>query len=88
MKVDFKESFAKDLGKIKDKKLLASVQGIIEQTETAESLREIKKIKKIKGYKIYYRIKVGNYRIGIKFENDLLTFVRFLNRKDIYRYFP
>ncbi|MFQ5630329.1 MAG: type II toxin-antitoxin system RelE/ParE family toxin [bacterium] len=80
MKVDFKESFAKDLRKIKDRKLLASVQGIIEQTETAESLREIKKLK---GYKIYYRIKVGNYRIGIKFENDLLTFVRFLSRKDI-----
>jgi len=36
----------------------------------------------------YYRIKIGDYRIGMTVEGNLVTLVRFLHRKDIYRYFP
>ncbi len=46
------------------------------------------------GYSNKYRIRLGNYRIGISIENnknydfDIFWFERFLNRKNIYRYFP
>ncbi|MFN7201715.1 MAG: type II toxin-antitoxin system RelE family toxin [Aphanizomenon sp.] len=33
-------------------------------------------------------MRVGNYRIGISVNNDLVTLVRILHRKEIYRYFP
>ncbi len=36
----------------------------------------------------YYKIRVGDYRIGIKFEHETLTFERILHRKDIYKVFP
>ena len=36
----------------------------------------------------YFRIRIGDFRIGLRLENDTLIFVRCLNRKDIYRYFP
>ena len=36
----------------------------------------------------YYRIRVGDYRVGFVFEQGAVTFVRCLNRKEIYRYFP
>lgn len=32
--------------------------------------------------------KLGDYRIGVALENDAVVFVRFLNRIDIYKYFP
>lgn len=36
----------------------------------------------------YYRIRIGNYRLGLKQEQDTLTLLRFMHRKDIYTYFP
>lgn len=43
---------------------------------------------KLKGYQTYYRIRFGNYRVGVGYEEDVLTFQRVLHRKEIYRYFP
>ena len=37
---------------------------------------------------IRYRLKLGDYRIGLALENDIVVFVRFLDRKDIHKYFP
>ena len=31
---------------------------------------------------------VGDYRVGLVFEHGDVTFVRCLDRKEIYRYFP
>ena len=88
MKVEFKSSFAKDLKKLNEKDLKAQVRQVIELVERAGSLQEIKDAKKLKGGDRYYRIRIGNYRVGLILEGDTVTFVRFLHRKDIYRYFP
>jgi len=45
-------------------------------------------VKKLKGYKSAFRIKTGNYRIGLIIENDEAIFVAILHRKEIYRNFP
>jgi len=88
VKVEFRESFAKDLKGVKEKGLLRRVRELIEATEKANSLAELSNLKKLKGGGNYFRSRVGEYRIGIVFENDTIVFVRFLNRKDIYKYFP
>lgn len=88
MKVEFKESFLKDLRPVKDKNLLSRVKETIENLEKAEKLEEISNLKKLKGEHGYYRIRVGDYRVGLKIESGEVTFVRMLNRKDVYRYFP
>ena len=36
----------------------------------------------------YYRIRIGDYRIGIKGEGDVIVLMRVMHRKDIYRVFP
>jgi mRNA interferase RelE/StbE len=51
-------------------------------------LGEIIHVKKLKGSEDYYRIRIGNYRVGIILADDTVIFVRFLHRRDIYRYFP
>jgi mRNA interferase RelE/StbE len=60
------------------------IQNIIE----AENSTEISGLKKMEGSKYSYRIKMGNYRIGIEIKNNEIMFMRFLHRKDIYKYFP
>ncbi|HEU0143680.1 MAG TPA: type II toxin-antitoxin system RelE/ParE family toxin [Nitrososphaera sp.] len=88
MKVDFRESFAKDLKGIKDKGLLNRVRELIESVEKADSLVNMPNFKKLKGGGNSFRVRIGDYRIGIALEDDSVVFVRFLNRKDIYKYFP
>jgi len=89
MRSDFRKSFARDLKANKtDQDLLNRVREIIEEVEKADKFSEIKNLKKLKGESTYYRIRSGRYRIGVKIEDNLVTFIRVLPRKDIYRYFP
>jgi mRNA interferase RelE/StbE len=88
VKLLFKESFAKDLEKITDREFLAQVRRVIETIETAPTLREIPHMKKLLASGKYFRIRIGQYRIGLIAERDRITFVRCLHRRDIYRYFP
>ncbi|MFH1076788.1 MAG: type II toxin-antitoxin system RelE/ParE family toxin [Pseudomonadota bacterium] len=88
MNVQFRASFSKDLRNIKNKNLLDRIKGVIENVENAQRLEDISNLKKLKGRNIYYRIRSGEYRIGLIIENNTIVFVRCLNRKEIYRYFP
>ena len=88
MKVEFRDSFAKDLKGVKAKDLLQRIREVIEVIEKANSLAELSNLKKLKGGGNYFRVRVGDYRVGIVLENDTIIFVRLLNRKDIYKYFP
>ena len=88
MKVGFKNSFLKAVSKIPDKQLKLKIATVIEDAEKAESLNEIKNLIKLKGYSDYFRIRLGQYRIGLKLENDVFFFVAFAHRKDIYKTFP
>jgi mRNA interferase RelE/StbE len=88
VKVDFKKSFTKDLKKVRNKELLQQVKKAIEQVEQASNLQALSNLKQLRGQSSYFRIRLAEYRIGIKIEGDLVIFVRFLHRKEIYRYFP
>ena len=89
MKTTFKKSFAKDLKThSRDKTLLARIQETILEVEAADSITYIKNLKKLKAEGSYYRIRVGNYRLGLIIEDETAIFVRVLHRTEIYRYFP
>ncbi|MFO0790448.1 MAG: type II toxin-antitoxin system mRNA interferase toxin, RelE/StbE family [Pirellulales bacterium] len=88
MNVAFRRSFTRDLRKIKQRQVLKSVQRAIESVEAAELLTDIANLKKLVGYDTFYRIRVGDYRIGVVIEAGEVDFVRCLHRRDLYRYFP
>jgi mRNA interferase RelE/StbE len=88
VKVEFRDSFAKDLRGVKASGLLGKVREVIESVENADSPAELSNLKKLKGGGNYFRVRVGDYRIGIALDGDTVIFVRFLNRKDIYKHFP
>ena len=89
MNTDFKTSFLHDVKKVKDQSLKAKVRQAIQDVEEATSKQDIPELRKLKGNKkgIYYRIKIDHYRIGVTIENDMVVFVIFRPRKDIYKFF-
>lgn len=88
MKYRIDKSFARDVDKLTDKAALKKLQDLIGNLDKAQTLREIVHLKKIEGFDSFYRVKIGDYRLGMEVSGKELVFIRFLHRKDIYRYFP
>jgi len=88
MNVEFDKSFHKALKKINQKSLFPKIEEIINECEKAASVQEISNIKKLSGFVHFYRIRIGDYRIGIEISNNTITFITIANRKDIYKKFP
>ena len=88
MNVEFRKSFEKDLNTLRDESLLQRIQAVIEEVEAAENFGDVSNLKKLKADGNYYRIRIGDYRIGIAFDENIVIFVRVLHRKEVYRYFP
>jgi mRNA interferase RelE/StbE len=89
MIVEFDKSFSKSLDKIKDPATLQRTEKAILKLEKAYSLKDVKNLKKLSGFKNYYRIRVGDYRIGLEqIDNKTLRLIIIAHRKDIYKKFP
>ena len=90
MELIFKKDFKKDIERIKDRKLLKKLKEILLELENAKSLSQLKNLdlKPLKGSENYYRIRIGQYRLGFKKEENRLIILRFMHRKDIYKDFP
>jgi mRNA interferase RelE/StbE len=89
VKFRIEKSFDRDVDRIRDKTLLRKLRTFISALEHAETLQEIPHIKKIEGYKSFYRMKIGAYRLGMEaISQKEVILRRLLHRKDIYRYFP
>jgi mRNA interferase RelE/StbE len=88
VKVAFRQSFVRDLKNIKDKRVVEQVKQAIAQVEAADNVHKVGGLTKLGGSSGYYRLRVGDYRIGIALEADEVAFVRCLHRREIYRYFP
>jgi mRNA interferase RelE/StbE len=84
----FRQSFDEDLSGIHDPALRRRIKKVLEQVEAARTFQNIPNLKRLEAKGKYYRIRVGDYRLGFVFEHGVVTFVRCLNRKEIYRYFP
>lgn len=89
MKIRYEAGFEKDLRCVRtNKNLLNKIKELIEEIKQADEISSVNNIKKLKGYDSFYRIRIGDYRIGIEIVDCNVIFARILHRKDIYRYFP
>jgi mRNA interferase RelE/StbE len=61
---------------------------VFKELPKANSIFELGNVEQMKGYPSYYKIRFGQYRIGLKMKEDRVILERALHRKDIYRYFP
>jgi mRNA interferase RelE/StbE len=89
MKILYTNSFSKDLDRIRHQaKIKKRLLELIDKIKQIGSLADLNDVRKIVGYQGYYRIRVGDYRLGIKVTENSIEMVRFLHRKEIYRRFP
>ena len=88
MNIEFEKAFVRDFRKLKSKELANSISEAIKQVSEASASNEIANLKKLSGYKSAFRIRIGDYRIGVIIETNIVTFVAFAHRKDIYKRFP
>ena len=88
MNVQIDRSFEKDTRKIKDGTTLEKIADCIENIQAVTGISEIMGIKKLRGFKNSYRIRIGDYRLGVLIIGNTVQFIRCLHRKEIYRYFP
>jgi mRNA interferase RelE/StbE len=51
-------------------------------------LGAIPNVKVMKGHPDYFRVRIGDYRLGLKRIDGGVKIIRFLSRGDIYRKFP
>jgi len=84
----YKKTFLKDLTKLhlQDRKKIENL--VFANIPKLNNIFGTQDIKKMKGYKEYYWIRIGDYRIGCKIEGQEITFYRVKSRDDIYRVFP
>lgn len=91
MKVFFKNSFIKDFSSLPANIKNEIREICVEIFPKLKSLANFKEhnIKKISGFSKYYRIRIGEYRVGFKKDADgSIVFMRTRHRKDIYKVFP
>ena len=89
MEVSYRKLFLKDLKKLKKLKIYDKIyQLVFEDLPCVEKIEKISSLKRLKGSKRRYRIRIGDYRIGIEIHGQKIEVMRILQRKDFYKYFP
>ena len=89
MKVEINPRFSRDLRRIGDPALARRVNRKIAEIKAAASLRDVSQVSRVQAPRgRRYRIRVGEYRIGVTMDGDTAVLVRFGHRGDFYRRFP
>jgi mRNA interferase RelE/StbE len=85
----YKKVFLKDLAAIPRRYRSRIERLVFEQIPASDTIFQDFDIHKMRGFENYYRIRVGQYRIGCKVTSDNeIIFYRVKSRGEIYRIFP
>jgi mRNA-degrading endonuclease RelE of RelBE toxin-antitoxin system len=89
LEVQYRQAFLKDLKQLKSSESYERIYEVAFTTLAAiNTLEELSDIKAMKGCSGRYRIRIGDYRIGIEVNGDVIEVMRVLHRREFYRYFP
>jgi len=88
MKIEYKKKFLKELCKLPNEYSQTIEEFVFDIFPTYDNLSEIGKVEKMTGYKNYFKIRFGDYRVGIKKEDNTIIIETVKHRREIYKYFP
>lgn len=88
-KVEYTKRFLKELVKL-PKEIQIKAEEIVFHELLSSNPFELGYVERMTGYPDKYKIRLGNYRIGITMDNNKQVIVcqRVAHRKDIYKIFP
>ncbi len=89
MEIEYRQSFLKDLKNLRGTEVYARVYELtFTELPEVKTLQDVVNVKALKGYPGRYRIRMGDYRIGIEVVGEMIEIIRVLHRREFYRYFP
>ncbi len=88
MEIQLTRKFQKQVENCKDSRIKSKIFDIIQSVIETNSMVGFHNLKKLTGYKNSYRIRQGDYRIGILINDKIVIFAAFDHRAEIYKYFP
>lgn len=88
MEIEYTPSFERDLRRARSAELRARVEQLIESIKAAPSLLDVSGVVRLAGPGTFYRVRTGDYRLGIAVDGDTVILIRLRHRRDAYRRFP
>ncbi|MCX6206561.1 MAG: type II toxin-antitoxin system RelE/ParE family toxin [Bacteroidetes bacterium] len=89
MELHFTKTFLKDLAKVQPVKRRKQIEEFVfEIMPLSLSLESLGLAEKMTGYENFYKIRFGDYRIGLNKTSTHIELIRVLHRKEIYKVFP
>ena len=61
---------------------------VIQELIEADNITEVTGVSRLRAEGQHYRIRIGDYRLGISMDGETAVLRRFMPRGEIYRYFP
>jgi len=85
----YKKIFLKDLAALPKRYRSRIERLVFDEIPASGNIFSDFDVGKMNGYEQYYRIRIGQYRIGCKITDDnTIIFYRVKSREEIYRSFP
>lgn len=88
MEVEYTSAFARDLRKERGAQNRNRVERLLEELKAASAITNVRGAVRVTAPGHFYRVRLGDYRLGFALEGDRVVLLRFMHRRDIYRYFP
>lgn len=88
MEVEYRKKFLKELSKLPSTTADDIEEFVFDTLPKYQNLEEIGKIEKMTGYKNYFKIRFGDYRVGIQRIDQSIIIETVKHRKKIYQFFP
>lgn len=91
MKVSYSRQALQEIDELRDPIAVKRLLRAIHALEEAEDLRSLAQVKELAGGGGYFRMRIGNYRLGMRMaDGDIagVLLMRFMHRREIYRHFP
>jgi mRNA interferase RelE/StbE len=89
LEITYTKTFLKDLSKVLPvNRRLKIEKFVFEDLPVLSSIENAGNIEKMTGQGNYYKVRFGDYRVGIFKNKNTIELQRVLNRKDIYKFFP
>ena len=88
MTVEPNRQFLHDVRRIGSGQIRRRLDLVIQELTEATNITEVNGVRRLRAEGQHYRIRIGDYRLGITMDGETAMLRRFLPRGEIYRRFP
>jgi mRNA interferase RelE/StbE len=88
MEVRYSKKFLKQLTGVPSETRVKIERFVFNELVSVSSIAVLGKVEKMQGYDGFYKVRFGNYRLGLVIENEMITAKAVMHRREIYKFFP